>query len=180
MEEQADNIDDTPVNNLSMEKQRGTVDYRLKNLQTLQAVSRSIVLARAEELREGNEAKFRLYKAELAKRQQLMLEWRQEVKEKFAAGAEERQMVAQAKERKRLNVLEVLKAAGGRFTNAEEVVLYLARTDLSEKEKQARMKKELQFARESSTTLPSCDPLFKIQVTMPNKRHRDKTAVKRL
>lgn len=176
VEDQCDNINDTPVNNLAMERQCGTVDYRLKKLQTLESVSRSIVLARAEELREGKEAKFRLYKDELAKRQQLMLEWRKEVREKFAAGAEQRQLVAQAKERKRLNVLEVLKAAGGPFTNADEVALYLARTDLNEKEKQSRMKKEMQFARESSTTLPSCDPLFKIQVTMPNKKRRDKTA----
>ena len=38
------------------------------------------------------------------------------------------------------------------------------------------MKKELHFARESSTTLPSLDPLFWIQVTLPNNRRRDKSA----
>ena len=39
-----------------------------------------------------------------------------------------------------------------------------------------RMKKEVQFARESSTTLPRVDPLFKIQVTDKNIKKRDKTA----
>ena len=39
------------------------------------------------------------------------------------------------------------------------------------------MKKEVKFARDSSTTLPRVDPLFKIQVTMKNKKHRDKTAI---
>ena len=33
------------------------------------------------------------------------------------------------------------------------------------------MKKEVKFARDSSTTLPRVDPLFKIQVTMKNKKH---------
>ena len=53
---------------------------------------------------------------------------------------------------------------------------YLEREDLSDKNKQKRMKKEMRFARESSTTLPSTDPLFKIQVTLPNRRRRDKNA----
>ena len=35
---------------------------------------------------------------------------------------------------------------------------------------------ELQFARDSSVTLPKSDPLFKIMVILPNKKRRDKTA----
>ena len=35
---------------------------------------------------------------------------------------------------------------------------------------------EMQFARDSSTTLPKVDPLFKIQVVLPNKKRRDKTS----
>ena len=36
--------------------------------------------------------------------------------------------------------------------------------EIPEKEKQTRMKNELKFARDSSTTLPRVDTLFKIQV----------------
>ena len=39
------------------------------------------------------------------------------------------------------------------------------------------MKKEVQFARNSSTTLPRVDPMFKVQVTLENKKRRDKTAL---
>ena len=39
------------------------------------------------------------------------------------------------------------------------------------------MKMEIQFARESSTTLPKVDPLFRIQVVLPNKKIRDKTSL---
>lgn len=172
---QAANIDDTPVNNLAMERQCGTVDYRLKKLQTLPAVSRSMVLARAKELREGKESEFRSFKLQVARKQEVELEWKERIK-KFAEGAGERQLVAQAKERKRLDLLDLLKAGGGPFTDAEQVQAYLDRPGLVEKEKQQRMKKELQFARVSSTTLLSVDPLFQIQVTLPNNRRRDKTA----
>ena len=174
--QQTKNIDDTPVNNLAMERQCGTVDYRLKKLQTLPAVSRSLILSRAEELQGGKKSNFRSFKAAVEAKQRIELEWQQKTKEKFAAGAEEKQLVAQLKERKRLDMMDQLKAGGGPFTDAEQVQEYLDRPGQSEKEKQARLKKELQFARESSTTLPSVDPLFRIQVTLPNKKRRDKTA----
>ena len=38
------------------------------------------------------------------------------------------------------------------------------------------MKKEKRFARKSSTTLPSVDSLFKIQVTLPSGKRRNKNA----
>ena len=39
-----------------------------------------------------------------------------------------------------------------------------------------RMKIEPQFARDSSTTLPKTDPPFRVMITLPNKKKRDKTA----
>ena len=80
----------------------------------------------------------------------------------------------QAKERKLLDFLEELKEGGGPFTDADRVKEYVDRGGIPEKEKKKRLKKELQFARES---LPSTDPLFRIQVTLPNKKRRDKTTM---
>ena len=85
------------------------------------------------------------------------------------------QEVALTKERKRIALLEKLKEDGGPFTSAEQVEEYLA-SSIPVKVKQARLKKEMQFARDSSTTLPRVDPLFNIQVTMNNRKRRDKTA----
>ena len=48
---------------------------------------------------------------------------------------------------------------------------------LNEKVKQLRLKLEVQFARESTTLLPKVDPLFRIQLTLPNGKRRMKTAV---
>ena len=64
----------------------------------------------------------------------------------------------------------------GPFTDSEEVIRYLARTDITGDEKRKRLKSEIRFARDSSTTLPKVDPLFRVQVTLPNKKRRDKTA----
>ena len=48
---------------------------------------------------------------------------------------------------------------------------------MTDKDKQKIMKKEIQFARDSSTTLPTkVSPIFKIQVTGQDKKRKDKTA----
>ena len=104
-----------------------------------------------------------------------MVEWNKNLKEKFATDAEKKQQAALGQERKRLGLLEDLKECGGPFTHAEQVEQYLADEDIPEKDKQRRMKKEIQFARESSTTLPRVDPIFRIQVTQTNKKRREKT-----
>ena len=41
--------------------------------------------------------------------------------------------------------------------------------EIDERKKAKRMKMEMKFARDSSTTLPKSDPIFRIQVTLPNK-----------
>ena len=73
-----------------------------------------------------------------------------------------------------MSLLEQLKAIQGPFTNAEEVQEYLEDPMIEPKVKQARMKMEVKFARDSSTTLPRVDPLFKILITRANKKRRDK------
>ena len=174
--DQCPNPDDTPVNNIAMERQCGTVDHRLHKLQKLSSVSRSMVLAHRAELSAGKESTFRTYKEQVEAKKKIMLEWQEKIKDKLANGADIRQLVAQTKERKRLDILDELKESGGPFTTAEEVQEFLEREGITEKDKQKRMKKEMRFARESSTTLPSSDPLFKIQVTLPNGKRRDKDA----
>ena len=74
-----------------------------------------------------------------------------------------KQKTALGQERKRLQAPEELKEVKGPFPSADEVEEYMEK-EIPEKEKQARMKKELKFARDSSTTLPRVDTLFKKQV----------------
>ena len=176
IEKQASNINGTPVNNCGMESFCGQVDYRAKKLRTLKAVSRSMVIEKAKALRQGCTTSIRYFKDAVKAKKEIELHWAKQMKEKFAKGADEKQIIAQRKEKKRLNMLECLKYQGGPFTNAEQVKEYLEKQDIDEKSKKDRMKKEIQFARESSTTLPKTDPLFKIQITLPSKKRRDKNS----
>ncbi|KAK1878430.1 Dihydroorotate dehydrogenase B (NAD(+)) catalytic subunit [Dissostichus eleginoides] len=149
--EQASNIDDTPVHNIGMERQCGKVDYRLKKLGTLNAVTAQ------------------------AKRE-VELNWSKLMKAKFESGADQKQEMAQRKERKRLDMLDTLKSRGGPFTDSGEVEKFLVDESLNNNAKLQRMKLEVQFARESTTLLPKVDPIFRIQVTLPSGKRRMKTA----
>ncbi|KAI8490401.1 hypothetical protein Bbelb_316690 [Branchiostoma belcheri] len=84
--------------------------------------------------------------------------------------------MAQRNERKRLDMLDKLKACGGPYTDSCEVEKFLVNEKLGDMDKQQRMKLKFQFARESTTLLPKVDPIFRIQVTLPNGKRRTKTA----
>ena len=98
------------------------------------------------------------------------------MKEKFSKGLEEKRIISQQQERKRLDVLEDLKQMGGPFTTADEVTIFLDNNDMTDDAKKRRIKIEVQFTRDSSTTLPKSDPIFRIMVVLPNKKRRDKYA----
>ncbi|KAI4829898.1 hypothetical protein KUCAC02_001558 [Chaenocephalus aceratus] len=174
--EQASNIDDTPVHNIGMERQCGKVDYRLKKLGTLNAVSRSIILQKSQELRDGQIPSFRGFKAAAQAKREVELNWSKFMKAKFESGADQKQEMAQRKERKRLDMLETLKSRGGPFTDSGDVEKFLVDESLNNNAKLQRMKLEVQFARESTKLLPRVDPIFRIQVTLPSGKMRMKTA----
>ena len=57
VDQQAANIYEAPVHNLDVERNVGKVDCRLKKIQSLEAVSRSLILQRAKDLIEDKENK---------------------------------------------------------------------------------------------------------------------------
>ena len=59
VQDQAANVDDTPVHNIATEQLCGRADHRLKTLMTLPSVSRSIILWRTKDLRENSATSFR-------------------------------------------------------------------------------------------------------------------------
>ena len=180
VKDQTEHIDQTPVHNLDAERRFGKVDYRLKKLQTLEAASRSLILERARDLKEGKETQsfrsclhfyifkcqilkhlfFRTFRKEAEAKREVELAWSKKMRDMMAKGYSEKQVLGQIKERKRLNMLEQLKIEGGPFTDAEAVSKYLESPLENPRKKQSRHKLELRFARESSTNLPQSDQLF--------------------
>ena len=67
-------------------------------------------------------------------------------------------------------MVEKLKEMKGPLTNADEVDIFLNDTKVSNELKATRLKLEMKFARDSSRTLPKSDRIFRIQVTLPNKK----------
>ena len=59
--EQASNIDDTPVTNMAMERLCGKVDHTLHKLKQLETVSRSLILQHTEQLRKDHGMSFRSF-----------------------------------------------------------------------------------------------------------------------
>ena len=121
VEEQAPLPDDTPVNNLSMERNLGKTDYRLHKLKSLEAVSRSMILQRTESLREESSKSFRSYRKEAEMKADIALKWSKKMEEKFSRGMDAKRMEGEIKEGKRLRLLEELKRDGGPWTNGRQV-----------------------------------------------------------
>ena len=178
VEEQAASIDETPVTNLAAERACGKIDYRLHKARSLSAVSRQMILQRCKELRSSQTPSFRGYREAAMAKRELELRWTNFMKDRMKQGSDEKRELSLLQERKKLDSLEKLKEDGGPFTSAEEVVTFLADlTDHNTKEKQRRMKREIQYARDTSTLLPKTDPLFKIRRTDVHGNQRDKTAL---
>ena len=109
-------------------------------------------------------------------KREIELKWMESTKEKFKKGADQKQEMAMRNEQKMLDMLDTLKSSGGLFTESQEVEVYLQDNSLDDKAKQQRLKLEIQFARESSTLLPSVDPIFRIMMTQPNGKRKMKSA----
>ena len=59
--------------------------------------------------------------------------------------------------------LNELKKSNGPFTSEADIEKYLSDDSISMKEKHKRMKMEVQYARDTSLSIPKCNPLFRIR-----------------
>ena len=73
VEDQAANVDDTLVTNITMEWLCGKVDYRIHKLKELGPMSWSIILQQTEKLRKTNDISFREFTEEAKKMKDLKL-----------------------------------------------------------------------------------------------------------
>ena len=73
-------------------------------------------------------------------------------------------------ENRKLNILDKLKSQGGPFTSAEQIQEYLVNTKNPSKVKLNRMKDEVTYARDTCSSLPKSNPIFRIFNTHGRKR----------
>ena len=158
-----------------MERSCGKIDYRLQKLKDLEAASKSVIFQYTESLKENSEVSFRTFAEAAKKVKDLKIEWKEKTQALFQQGASEKEVIALKNEGKRLLLLDELKKIGGPFTSPKEIEEFMMNNEITEDDKRKRMKNEMKFARDSSTSLPKSDPIFRVMVTLPNKKRRDKT-----
>ena len=161
-------IDNTPVNNLEMERMCGDLDNRLKKKSNLDAVSRGVVLKGTHKLL-PELPDFHMMRPVVKRIQRIKVEWSERQKELRARGLTSKEAMLLEKEGKKLVILESLKAVGGPFTTEDEVERYLTGND-ADKIKQQRMRKEVAYARDTSVSFPRSHSVFRIFGTSGSKR----------
>lgn len=116
-----------------------------------------------------SEKSFRLYKDELKKVESLRFEWSKRQQELLKLGLSEKQAQMLQKENKKNANLRFLKTHGGPLSSEEEVETFM-KTDFTEKEKQNRLKAEIQYCRDTCISLQRDNAMFKIMNVVGNKR----------
>ena len=119
--EQCDNIDQTPVHNLQMERQCGGTDHTLKKKASLDTVSGDIVLSQTHNLR-GQVSKDYQKMGNVVKiMDHIKLEWKVKQKDLQEIGLSRKDSNLLLIENKKLAILDRTKAQGGPFSSAEEI-----------------------------------------------------------
>ena len=132
-----------PVNNLDAERSMGFINYELdiRGKKELAAASRSHVKSRLAKLKEGNVMgkEFKKITEKDGIFESIMNEWKTKQDQLKQDGLDNKGVAKLAMEKQRNNDLTKLIALGGPFTSSTEVTDYVAKEDLSDKDKNARL-----------------------------------------
>ena len=146
-----------------MESSCGLVGHRTKKNLQLEATSRSIIINGTKALREKYGGSFKGF-AQAAKRvRNLKVEWRKKQEEVAEVKLTKKQTKNLKIDGRVMKQLKELKRVGGPFTDVYSIDNYLADESLPMKERKSRMKMEIQYARDTSLSIPRNNPVFRIR-----------------
>ena len=168
--DQCENIDLTPVHNLQMERQCGDTDQRLKKKPNINTVSRGTVLKETKFLRKDISSEYRSMGPVVKIMDNIKATWKKRQLELEKIGLTRKEAYNLHVENRKLNILEKLKERGGPFTSSEQIDDYLQSQE-DDKAKINRLRDEVVYARDTSSSLPKANPVFRIfQTTEGRKR----------
>ena len=168
--DQCEDIDNTPVHNLQMERQCGDTDQRLKKKVRLDAVARGTVLKETSKLRTNVTSEYRKMGPVVTVMDEIKYQWKLRQEELQVIGLSKKEANLLRVENRKLNILDKLKLHGGPFTSEEEIDVYFKTTKDNAKEKSQRMRDEVTYARDTSVSLPKASAVFRIFNTDGGKR----------
>ena len=170
VEKQATNINDVPHHNLQMESYCGRIASLVNKYGTLESASRSMIFHGTERLKNECENKsLSFYHDRLEIVKSIKLEWSERQKQLLESGLSNKQAQLLQSESFKNKLLRTIKQFGGPFTCEEEIDTFLL-TDISEEQKQKRMKAEVQYFRETCLLFDKNHVLFKLMNTNGNTR----------
>ena len=161
------NVDNTPVNNMDMERTCGDLDNKLRQKSNnLKASSRSVVMNKVFNILPTPQdlPDFHSMRHVARKIDEIELEWTERQRALRAVGLNNKEAQLLLKEQKKLADLRLLRNAGGPFTTADEIDAYLASND-DLTAKAQRMRREVTYARDTSVSFPRNHQVFRIMNT---------------
>ena len=165
--DQAEDVDRAITNNLEQERQCGDTAQRLKKKPSIPTVSRGVILKRTTEMRDENPnpSEFRKMGPVVKAIEKINSEWTAKQDELRRAGCLKKEAQKLHVDQRKLDILERLKAAGGPFSNSEQVEVFVNQVKDTKKERklaQKRLREEVTYARDTSVSLPRAHLLFKM------------------
>ena len=157
--EQTANIDEVPIHNLPMESYCGADAVYIEKLGTVEAASRRKLFKGTQHLVKDTVEPLSAHRPQLKKIKILKTQWKDTQNKLQQAGLDEKAAQMIQKEAFKHKLLRNLKADGGPFDSVEDIDNYM-RTERSEKEKQKRLKMEVQYCRVTSSRLLQNDKLI--------------------
>ena len=161
-----------PINNLDAERSVGSIQYELniRGKKNLKAASSAHVKNKGEELIKDKDmpAKFRQLVKKDEKIDKLLQVWETNQQELVKAGLEEKEAANFSTDKRRNSDLELLVKQGGPFTSPNMVNEFMARTDISDVDKNKRLYIEVRHAKNSSLSFPKQSELFRLKKSYKN------------
>ena len=159
-------LNQAPINNLDSERAVGSINYKLgvRGATQLRSASDALVKNKSYDLIELKPTDYyKDFKNAAKTVNTLVQNWKDKQMELQQSGLDKKEVESIATDKRKMGDLDWLKTVGGPFTRTEQVDDLLAREDLTEKEKQNRLYKEVCYARDSSLSLPKTSDIFKLK-----------------
>ena len=155
-----------PINNLDSERAVGSINYELsfRGATQLKAASDSLVKNRSFDLIELKPVgEYKNFKAAAKSINLLVKGWKEKQLEMEKQGMDKKEIESLASEKRKVKDLDKLKKWSGPFTRPDEVDVFVARTDIPDKDKQDRLYTEVRYARDTTLSLPKKSELFRLK-----------------
>ena len=166
-----DQLKDAPINNLDPERSVASIQHGLGiyGRSELNAAGSAHLKGKSYDLIELKpRAEFLKHKSKVKRMNMLVQDWKSKQSELQIAGLSKKEALAITTDKRKNRALLKLRAFGGPFVHCEEVDEFISDQTIPEKVKQDRLYTEVQYARDTTLSLPKDSNLFRLKEKYKN------------